>query len=222
MRITQTRATTPRAREAERERYKQKKNVASTRPPIDPKLLRFIIIILFFFIIFFFQTTTIHRQQNYQQKIVRRFRSSRGLLLRRHANAQERILVRGNPAERRRSTRSRELGTAVFFNLLSRGRRVVFRFELETEHEFSRLGERRSPEEVGRGKVERIKGREREREICSTRANIIIDELFFRERERESARVVEVPTYRSIDRSKPRGYSRPGLRNGAQTRCNIF
>jgi len=64
------------------------------------------------------------------------------------------------------------------------------------------LGERRSPEEVGRGKVERIKG-EREREKYAQRVRISSSKSYSSEREkRESALVVAVDLkYQHIDRS---------------------
>jgi len=64
------------------------------------------------------------------------------------------------------------------------------------------LGERRSSEEVGRGKVERIKG-EREREKYAQRVRISSSKSYSSEREkRESALVVAVDLkYQHIDRS---------------------
>ena len=70
------------------------------------------------------------------------------VLFRRHANEKKRTSLRGNPTFKRAKTNQRELGTAVFCDLLQRGCDFMRRFERETGHQFSRMGERRSEEKV--------------------------------------------------------------------------
>ena len=84
------------------------------------------------------------------------------VLFRRHANEKKRTSLRGNPTFKRAKTNQRELGTAVFCDLLQRGCDFMRRFERETGHQFSRMGERRSEEKVRK--------RRRRREMSVPRA----------------------------------------------------
>ena len=70
------------------------------------------------------------------------------VLFRRHANEKKRASLRGNPTFKRDETNQRELGTAVFCDVLKRGCDFMRRFERETGHQFRRMGERRSEEKV--------------------------------------------------------------------------